>query len=871
MDDPQNKARIEANVRKMMAAQAAPEEIEAYLQGEGLRATERPQPLSHAERLQRKMARQALNESEQVDVGGEIGKGIAGGFSSGLGMLPGGQAAMAGIMSGVGGQSFDEALKQLEEAQAKSPAFLRNIAKTAGVAGSMGAVPLRVLQGGRTAGAIFGGGMAGAQRLAEAQPERLSDRLLGTAKAAGIGAGLGYSAPWLMANPFTRTALGAIGGGIAGSSLAPEGSELSGAATGAALGAGAMASPSTTARLLSRASQRVAPRFAEAAERLSQATGLRGYVNRELRGQQDILDATRTGAIVGRRGGGAAAMNAAKEAQQAAADVNYGAALDEGQQAWLAYQNQRGDVIDENVRRMLAQLQQEAQEAAEQLSSTTTQSATGAPIKGRSIRDALNSLRERSAEAARRRGPEGPVSPFAGQSPRAQNVVEQQREAMFDREALGMRQSELGRTAGAGEPEFVDPQHLRTVSGRADVSQMPAPYRPETTQAGIDEMRGQSAGIGDRFSVTTPRSSEPQLQFAEPTQRVVRRGTAESVRVPPAGPRLNETPSQTMAREAMERRAAYKNLPETVKPVQSPIAGQMAVPPEVHPAVAPMYENPVIARAGEQVRKLSQFRGMSPDDPRFIDELYKVISDQKMALGARVEGAAGPVNFLRASKQEMQDAQDLLLQTTDQLMPTYREAVNRFALDAGKMKAFMRGYNAVRGAMTPKGMLKSSPEAIERWIAIQKDPELVNAARQGARYATADAASGVPLGKGRAGLVNAKPFRQSADDAARRGLTGLPELEPVVARVREEAWRDTPKQMRLWLPGAEGHAVASVVNSMFAAPMEKQAAQKILNEVLQNPEAYQQVLQKYSTGKAMTDKMTQLFATQFGAIPSRGK
>lgn len=867
MDDP-NRARIEANVQKMIAAKAPPEDVEAYLQSEGLRPN---QPSSEPQ-----MPRSSTPEPEQVE---SAGQAIAGGLSGGLSMLPGGQALMAGIIKatsgdkflGLGGKklSYDDALKLLESSQEASPAFLRRASKAAGVVGSMGLTPLKVIQGGRLAGAAFGGGAAAAQRLAEAAPESAGTRALGTLGAGAMGAGIGYSAPWLLANPITRTALGAAGGGAAGWSIAPEGHKLSGALGGATAGGALVASPSTTTGLVAKATQKVSPKLAEMMESFSQASGLKGLVNREMKGRQDIADATRTGAIVGARGGGAKALVGAQNAQKTVAGQQFEQSMDEGEQAFAKWQQDRGDVIDENVRRMLEQFRIESQEALEALSPTTAQSATGASRKGQSVRDAIESLRAASAEAVRRRGPVGATSPFAGQSPRAQNVVQQQRGAMFDREAMGVRPSELGRTAGAGEPQFVDPELTQTISGVGQRSTLTSPYRPETTQAGIEEMREQAAGIPSRFKVTVPKSGEPQLQFPDETQMVVRRSAANTVRPTPQGPRLNETPTQTAAREALERRAAYESLPASVRQAPKPeVPGQLPVPDEVHPAVSSMYQNPLVEQAAAHVRKLGRYRAMAPDDPRFVDEVFKTLSDQKMMFGKRIEGATGPVNFVRASRQELQDAQDEILRAADQMMPTYRNAVTEFARSEAMKRAFMRGYNAVRGTMTAKGMLKTSPEAFENWVARQK-PDVAQTARQGARYGVADAAAGVELNKGRAGLFGVAPFRQQADDVARRKATGLPELERTWSRVMEDASRETPRQMRVWLPGTAGHAYATLINSIFTPPLERAAAQKILNEVLADPRAYQAIIKKYSTGKAMTDKLMQLFSTQLGMSAGR--
>lgn len=244
------------------------------------------------------------------------GTKIAGAASSGLGMLPGGQALMAGVpmlvdrlrlkgMTGEGARTYKESLADLESAQDAAPKVLKRPVQAAALAGSMALTPLRVLQGSRAAGAAFGGAAAGTQQFLDADPtQSLPWRLGKTAMATGAGATLGAVAPWAMGHAIPRTAIGALAGGALGWDAAPKGKKMLGTATGALAGGTVLASPTKTLGALESVASKVSPQIQQAMQRLQQASGIPGVVNREMAGQQKL--AAPFGVNVGERGPGAA-------------------------------------------------------------------------------------------------------------------------------------------------------------------------------------------------------------------------------------------------------------------------------------------------------------------------------------------------------------------------------------------------------------------------------------------------------------------------------------------------------------------------------------------------------------------------------------
>lgn len=512
-----------------------------------------------------------------------------------------------------------------------------------------------------------------------------------------------------------------------------------------------MANPSLTARAVSDATRRVAPAISSAMRNISEATGIRGAVNKEMSGIQDIL--TPLGGMVGAGETAAPTLLGARAAQEATSAINYGTAAKEGDMALRAYQAHRGNIVSENVKRMLDIISRDSENAAAMLHGPV-KTAQAVPT----VREAIENLRQQSAEVARRQTPRISESPF--------------------------------------------------VRGT----------RAETaTQAGM------------RPAVDRQISSE--------------------------GPNT------------------LLNTAADFPPPQTPLPGLLNEPAAVHPSASALYSNPTIARVADGLRKLDEFAGMEPDDPRFLDSLYKVFSDQKSALAQRVEGATGiqPVNLGRFTERDIQTAQQQILNVADELMPTYRTAVTEHAKASSWMDAYRRGYSMVRtGSTAAKNLTQKTPAATEDWIARQQNrPELQDAARQGARAGMADVIGATPLVEGRAGILGRQPFTTAPIDAAKRKAALGPdanEFERMLAGVRAQT-ADVPT--RVYLPGTEGHIASAALTHLRRPALEKPAAQGLLGEVTRDPIAYQGLLAQAKKGETFLEVLKRLSITQSSGAAGR--
>jgi len=686
---------------------------------------------SERERGFRAAARTATNEAEQAALAAEPSmvdawlQRAGGGLSSGLSMLPGGKLVQAGARSVARQQPFREALADINLAQDAAPAVSRLPAQAAGIVASIPLAPARA------GGAAIGAGFGGATRLlsTENPDESISDRLLGTAGATAAGGLIGAALPTAMRYGPSRVAVGAATGGL----LAGDERRVEGALAGGALAA----NPSFLARAASDATSRVMPAVSRGMRNISEATGLRGEVNRLMQLRQGLLTPL-GGGVVGAGEVAAPTLLGARAAQAAASKVNYGTAAMEGDGALRAYQTQRGNIVDENVNRAFNIIRRDTEDAI-----AATHSATTAQARP-TLREAMENFRVRSAEAARRQPPRTSESPFT-RDVRAETSVQ-----------AGMRPAVDRRIAAEGPPP--------RVSTTADI--------------------------------------------------------------PTGGP----------------------DLPRL-----------LPMPPEVHPSVQRLYNNPRIAQVAAGLRKLSEFAGMEVDDPRLLDATYKVFSDQRGALAQRIEGATGvqPINLGRFTERDIQGAQQEILGVADEIMPTYRTAVEEHAKASGWMDAFRRGYSMVRtGSTAAKNLTQKSPSAVEAWAAEQTAagrPELATAVRQGAREAMADVGAATPLDEGVAGILARGPFSTSPFDASKRRVamgSGFDDFERTLADVREGA---AQIPARLYLPGPEGH-VATAAMTHFSRPvLERPAAQGLLGQITRDPKGYQDILAQADQGRSLLD------------------
>lgn len=358
------------------------------------------------------------------------------------------------------------------------------------------------------------------------------------------------------------------------------------------------------------------------------------------------------------------------------------------------------------------------------------------------------------------------------------------------------------------------------------------PNRVPTIQEAIDNLRSAKGEVARRAQGgtapnTNPFSSQPAA----------------------------ETVAQQKARETLERQSAERSLPSTVSDI--PPKPLLDVPGKLHPSVAPLYENPTISKVAAGLKKLREFRGIGKDDPRFLDAIYKVFSDQKSTLAQRIDNATDPLNLGRYTKSDIQGAQSQILGAMDGLGSTYRDAVAEHAQRSAWIEAFNRGNDMVAGgSATSKSLLKKSPEAFSQWLAKQM-PEMQDAAQQGVKQAMRGQAANIPLEGGRAGAVSARPFRSVPKDAAKRDLVSYP--ENVRTDVAAEAAADVTKPSALRTIAARtpvaGRLVAVEPKNKIAEVFASPQGVRMLAEIRKDPTAYQAVLKRYGHGKTIADAL----------------
>lgn len=139
-------------------------------------------------------------------------------------------------------------------------------------------------------------------------------------------------------------------------------------------------------------------------------------------------------------------------------------------------------------------------------------------------------------------------------------------------------------------------------------------------------------------------------------------------------------------------------------------------PPEVHQA----FSDPDIAPYVEVIRNSRKFKGAN--DATVLQEAYKLMSERQGVLGTRVLNAS---DFKAGSSLENADiglAKKQLLDASNNIMPSFRGAVQQHAEMAGNRGAFQKVSDAanrvIRGtSVAAKQLDKRSPEAIQSEIA----------------------------------------------------------------------------------------------------------------------------------------------------------
>lgn len=373
----------------------------------------------------------------------------------------------------------------------------------------------------------------------------------------------------------------------------------------------------------------------------------------------------------------------------------------------------------------------------------------------------------------------------------------------------------------------------------------------ENTRRATDALRVEADNAAKLADQTTAQSRA----FVPNRAPTIREALDNFDRVKGEVARRNEgTVDQQVANRALDRRAADAALPSSGQPTPLQTAQPLIpVPPDVHPSVAPLYSDPRIATVVKGLQGLSEFKNVAPDDPRFIDALYKAFSDQKADLGRRVDANIdGGVNLGRYTARDIQQAQHKILNAMDDLGTTYRGAVTEHATQSAWIDAFRRGHDMVTGnGATSKALMKKSPEAFESWLANQHgNPDLQEAAMQGAREAMRGQAANIPLEGGRTAMLSGRPFRTIPKDQLKRDLIGYPEQTrtDIAAQAADDVPRAGLVRKVLSHTPILGRAVDAMPKDRFADAVSSSEGVRLLAQIRANPLAYQDVLQSYTRG-----------------------
>lgn len=260
----------------------------------------------------------------------DLSRDLLGAAANFGGMLPGGDALMAGA-GAIGPRSLRESTEALRTLQDDTPGMLKRPAQALGLVVSARMNPKFLTVGGKAAtGALQGAWAAGQQRFLRPEKESISSRLLATAGNALGGAAGGALLPWAARNPVVRTVGAGAAGAVAGGAAAPEGYGLEGAVAGGLSAAGLAANPSATFNLAAKGLRGIgAERLAKLPSALSQATGTRGIVNTEQEGIDQL--AKQVGSMVGAQNVAATLKVAAAKRFEAQSARLYALAVKDGQ------------------------------------------------------------------------------------------------------------------------------------------------------------------------------------------------------------------------------------------------------------------------------------------------------------------------------------------------------------------------------------------------------------------------------------------------------------------------------------------------------------------------------------------------------------
>ncbi len=220
---------------------------------------------------------------------------------------------------------------------------------------------------------------------------------------------------------------------------------------------------------------------------------------------------------------------------------------------------------------------------------------------------------------------------------------------------------------------------------------------------------------------------------------------------------LRAARSAPLYREALEQGVGQTNTPQ----VQAFLA---------QPDIAPIVERLASSRA---------MQGVAPDDPRMLDAIYKVLSDQQGALRRQlaVNDPSRP-NLGRFEGENIAQAKRQALEAMDTAMPAYRQAVGEFAEGSRALEGAKRGYQAMRtqagAGGSPENLMKRGPQSLMDWL--ERNPEQAEDALTGALgYVKRSAGAAGPMG-----LLN--PLRTTGRGALLEGGDLLRQIEQYAPR-----------------------------------------------------------------------------------------
>lgn len=113
------------------------------------------------------------------------------------------------------------------------------------------------------------------------------------------------------------------------------------------------------------------------------------------------------------------------------------------------------------------------------------------------------------------------------------------------------------------------------------------------------------------------------------------------------------------------------------------------------PEVAAFLARPDVDGIVAGLQQLDEFRGLAPEDPRILDAIYKVLSDQQKTIGKQLMVAdPGRPNLGRFTERQIRGTKGVALDAMDATMPSYRSAVQEFARGSAAIEGLKRGSKA---------------------------------------------------------------------------------------------------------------------------------------------------------------------------------